>query len=120
MVEEKRKPETPQEKALRLRNRELNDLRVILNTPEGRRFFWRLLSKAQVFIDGYVPGDNGYGTARNTGMKFIGHWALNELLEAKPSAFTQMQREHASELKREELVEEQYKDEKDILSTKEE
>lgn len=120
MAEEKRKPENPQEKAKRLRNRDLNDIRVVLSTPEGRRFYWRLLSKAQVFIDGYVAGDRGYGTTRNTGMKFVGHWALDEMLEAKPSAFTQMQREHASELKREELAQDEFVGQKDILDTTEE
>ncbi|MFA5217142.1 hypothetical protein [Sulfuricurvum sp.] len=117
---EKRKPESPQEKESRVRERRLNDLRVILNLPEGRRLVWWILTICKVFVDGYVPGDSGYETTRNTGIKWVGHWLLNLVFEAKPAAFTQMQREHASELKREELVEEEYIEQKDILEPKDE
>ena len=114
MEQQKRRPETPQEREIRIRNRELNDLKKILDMPEGRRFFWRLLEMGQLFHDGYVAGDNGYGSTRNLGTKRVGLWALHEMMDAKPSAFQQMQREHASESKREELVNEQYIEQKDI------
>lgn len=117
MVDEKRKPESPEEKAKRIDNRRLNDFRVILNMPEGRRIIWWILTVCKVFVDGYVAGDNGYATTRNTGIKWVGHWLLNWVLRAKPSAFTQMQRENASEVKREEIIEDQYKEEKDIFET---
>jgi len=109
--------ETLEQKAKRLRDRELNDIKLILSSPEGRRFLWRVLSEAQVFRDGYVHGDAGFGTTYNSGRRGIGLWALAEIMEAKPDAFMQMQREHASEAKREELDEKERIENKDILST---
>jgi hypothetical protein len=115
MVEEKRKPEKPSDKAKRIKNRELNDIRVVLSTPEGRRFYWRLLGYGQLFQNGYVPGDQGYGSTYNLGVKSVGLWALAEIMEAKPNAFTQMQREHASEQERERQEFEEYIEQKDPL-----
>lgn len=114
---EKRKAEKPSDKSIRIRNRELNDIRVVLNTPEGRRFYWRILEQGQLFIDGYVSGDNGYGSTRNLGTKKVGLWALAEIMAAKPNAFSQMQRENASEKEREKMVHEDYIENRDILET---
>lgn len=112
---EKRKPDTPEQIAKRKRDRELNDIKVMLATPEGRRFIWRVLSEGKIFVDGYIPDDKGYGTTYNTGRRSVGLWALAEVMEAKPEAFMQMQREHASEAKREETEENDKKEERDIL-----
>ena len=117
MAVEKRKPDTPEDKAKRKRERELNDLRSILATPEGRRFIWRVLSEARIFNDGYTHGDAGYGTTYNCGRRSVGVWALAEMMEAKPSAFMQIQNEVASEAKNEELEEKQRVEETDILKT---
>jgi hypothetical protein len=117
MEVEKRKPETPEQRAKRLRDRELNDLRVILSTPEGRRLIWRILSEARIFHDGYTHGDAGYGTTYNCGRRSIGVWTLAEVMEAKPEAFMQMQREYNSEAKREEIEIKHKLENKDILST---
>lgn len=114
---EKRKPETAEDKAKRKRNRELNDIRVIVASPEGRRFLWRVLSEGKIFQDGYIHGDAGYGTTYTTGKRSVGVWALSELMEAKPEVFMQMQRENASEAKREEMDEKEKNEQKDILQT---
>jgi hypothetical protein len=112
---EKRKPETKEQKEKRLRDRELNDLRIVLSNPEGRRFMWRLMEKCKFFVDGYIHGDAGYGTTYNAGRKNIGLWTLEEITAAKQDAFTQIQREHLSEAKREEMEEKDKVGEKDIL-----
>lgn len=112
---EKRKPETAEEKAKRFRNRELNDIRVLIAAPEGRRFLWRVLSEGKIFKDGYVHGDAGYGTTYAAGKRSVGIWALSELMEARPEAFMQMQRENASEAKREEMDEKEKNEQKNIL-----
>ena len=116
MAIEKRKPETPAQREKRKRDRQLNDVRVILATPEGRRFVWRVLTEGKIFHDGYTHGDAGYGTTYNCGRRSIGLWALDEIMEAKPESFMQMQREHASEAKREELDDQEVREKKDILT----
>ena len=115
MVVEKRPPETQEQRAKRKRDRELNDIRVVLAGPEGRRFMWRVLSEGKIFVDGYVHGDGGFGTTYSTGRRSIGVWALSEVMEAKAESFMQMQREHASEAKREEMEDKDLENAKDIL-----
>ena len=116
-MEAKRPKETVQQKNKRLRDREVNDIRKVISTPEGRRFYWRLLEIGGIFSDGYISGDNGYGTTYKSGRRSVGVWSLSELMEANPGGFTQMQREHASEAKRDKIEEEKKIEEKDILKT---
>lgn len=113
----RQKVEKPSDRSKRKRNRELNDIRSVLNTPEGRRFYWRILEQGQIFKDGFVAGDNGYGSTRNLGTRKVGLWALSELMEARPDAFTKMQREHASEAKREENEDKERVNTKSVLET---
>ncbi len=115
---EKRKKESPEDKAKRKRDREINDVRVVASTPEGRRFLWRLLSEGKIFQDGYVHGDAGFGTTYNCGRRSIGVWALSELMEASPNTFLQMQNENASEAKREEIEQIDEIFERDVLNFK--
>jgi len=114
---EKRKIETVEQRNKRKRDRELNDIRIVASTPEGRRFLWRILSEGEIFQDGYVHGDQGFGTTYNCGRRSVGVWALSELMESKPEAFMQMQRENASEVKREEMESRDAIEAKDILKT---
>ena len=111
-----KKPEKPQDKSKRKRNRELNDIRVVLSTPEGRRFIWRIITFVRIFKDAFFRGDTDT-TLYNTGRKSVGLWVLDEVLYAKPDAFGQMQREHLSEYKREAIENEEYVESKDILKT---
>lgn len=87
------------DKAERRRERELSDIRFIIKSPEGRRFYWRLMSDAGVFRRSF-NGDT-VGTMFNEGRRSLGLDILNDLLEAKPAAFSEMQQEYASEKKRE-------------------
>ena len=59
-----------QDRAKEARRQELADLRAILETPGGRRFFLRMLDRTGVFK---VSFDNsGSITARNEGLRMIG------------------------------------------------
>lgn len=116
---EKRRPEKPSDKAKRKRDRELNDIRTVLNLPEGRRVVWRILSFVKIFIDAFFGGDAGHTTAYQSGRKSVGLWLLSELMDANPNSFSQMQREYNSELKREAMDEQEYIEQKDILKTDE-
>lgn len=79
----------------RKRERELGDMRKLLSIPEGRRFLWRLLSDAKVFAASYAG--EAPSTFFNEGKRDIGIKVLQEILAAKPDAFSQMQREAAAE-----------------------
>lgn len=79
----------------RRRERELGDIRKLLAIPEGRRFLWRLLGDAKVFAASYAG--EAPATFFNEGKRDIGIKVLQEILAAKPDAFSQMQREAAAE-----------------------
>jgi hypothetical protein len=81
--------------------REQSDIRKVLAMPEGRRFFWRVLSKSKVFHTPWMGDVNQ--TLVNVGQKEIGLFLLDELLKASPASFTQMQREAQSQIKNEEM-----------------
>ena len=79
------------------RERELSDIRVILQSPEGRRFYWRVMEEGNAFRDAYSVDTNS--TFYNLGRQAISRYFLNELLESKPTALSQMQQERESESK---------------------
>ena len=81
--------------AERIRKRDLGDIRKILSIPEGRRFFWRLLSEAGIFRSSFT-GDS-LQTAHNEGRREIGLIFLKDINAANPSSFAQLQREFVSE-----------------------
>lgn len=91
------------DKDKRKKERNLNDIRKILSTPEGRRFYWRLLSNAGCFLQSFTGEVNT--TIFNEGRRSVGLNFLNDALEAKPSSYSQMQDEYQSELKMEEQIE---------------
>lgn len=95
----------------RKRDRELGDVRRILSVPEGRRLFWRLLSGAGVFRASFTL--NSVQTAYNEGRRDIGLWMLEEINQADPNAFAQLQREYYSEInsnKKQDQVQEDQED----------
>lgn len=87
-----------QEREKKKRERDLSDLKKVLAMPEGRRLLWRLLSEAGVFRTTFTGNSQ---TFLNEGRRQIGLLILSEIMQAKPEAFTQMQREYVSELKAE-------------------
>lgn len=82
------------QKEVRGRERELNDVRSLLNTREGRRLAWRLLTHCRVFESIW------HGSAQihyNSGMQDVGHFLLAEITEAAPEAFLLMMKENKGE-----------------------
>lgn len=69
------------------REQELNDLRVLLNTPEGKRFIWRYISKCGVFKTSFTGNSTTFYLegARNIGLSL-----LAEVMEARPEAYLEM------------------------------
>lgn len=97
-IEQKR-----QKKEERKRERELSDIRDILLKPAGRRFIWRVLEEGRIFYDAFALDSNS--TYYNLGRQSISRLFLNELLEAKPDALSQMQQERDSEAESEKNIE---------------
>lgn len=81
----------------RQRDRQTADLRKVLAIVEGRRFVWRLLSESGVFRTSF--NQNALNMAFNEGFRNSGLLILDEILKNVPATFTQMQREHVSDLK---------------------
>ena len=101
--------EKKEKKADRRRERELSDIRRILQLPEGRRFLWRVLEKGRVFQDAYA-GESIHGTNYNLGRQSVSRDFLNDILEADSRGLIQMQEEQKSEQKSEEVQEKIEKD----------
>ena len=111
MAKKKTTLKTKEERTQYKEERELSDIRCVAKTPEGRRFLWKQLEQHDIFRENDIidqTESNRFEGRRNIGIRL-----LNKLTTAKPSLLGQMQEEHASELKREEieiLIEEEQSD----------
>lgn len=90
------KEEKKVKKLDRRHEREMSDIRFILKSPEGRRFYHKILAKGKVFVDPFC-NDNTNGTNYNLGRQSISRDFLNDLLEAKPDGLQQIMQEKAAE-----------------------
>ena len=81
----------------RRKDRETDDLKVVLKKPEGRRFVYKMLNECGVFKASFTL--NSMQTAFNEGKRDIGLALLADLDKAEPQAYSQMLTEHFSELK---------------------
>lgn len=103
MSEEKRIKLTPQQirqrRAERMAERENNDIRAVLQTPEGRRLYRKTMADAGLWQEAFVKGFPDQ-TDYNLGRLSIGRDMLFNLMKADPTAFEKMNREHASEMQR--------------------
>jgi hypothetical protein len=100
---------SPEKKDQLRREREINDINVVLNIPEGRRLFWRILDKSGVFRSPFVDsGGRREFTDFYCGMKDLGLWLFSEIEHAKPDALQIIKREYNS---REKMDQEDQKDE---------
>lgn len=79
-------------KAKRKREKELGDIRKILSMPEGRRFVWRMMSLCGIFHSSWTGEADA--TLVNEGKRIPGLALLNDVLDASPNAYGQMQREY--------------------------
>jgi hypothetical protein len=65
------------------RNREVDDLKAILSTPEGKRFAWRLLERCGVYQSSFTGNSE---TFFKEGSRSVGLWLIDEFIEAHPKA----------------------------------
>lgn len=81
----------------REREKELNDIKKVLSFVEGRRLIWRILSKTGIYRLSFAESERL--TDFNEGKRSLGLFLLDEVMEAKPTAFSQMQKEYYSQKK---------------------
>ena len=82
------------------RERQLNDIRKVLSSAEGRRFFWRILGHAGLYRNSNTGNSQ---TFFNEGKRSEALFWLDELMEADHKAFAIMQSENYSEAKSEQI-----------------
>lgn len=68
--------------------REQSDLRFVMSNKQGRRFMWRLLSRAGVYQSSF--NTNNAVMAFNEGNRNAGLQQLNEIMETCPERYTEM------------------------------
>ncbi len=83
----------------RKRDQELNDLRTILATEQGKRFLMRLLNRANLLQPTYGSGANASDFAFFEGRREFGLYILGEITQANTDAWLDMQKQHFDELK---------------------
>jgi hypothetical protein len=88
------KQDKAEARAKRKREKELGDIRKVLSIPEGRRLYWRFLSKCGIFRSSWT--EDADSTLVNEGMRIPGLIFLDDLLEASPATYAQLQRENKS------------------------
>lgn len=74
------------EREKHIKERDLNDLKNVLQKPEGRRLIWRILQISETF------------SARATEKKEVGLKLFSEIMDTAPESYLQMQREYKSEM----------------------
>lgn len=79
------------------RNKEIEDVRNILKTPSGRRYFWRKMGEFGIFRSSFTPNSNQTGF--NEGLRNAGLSMLIDMNEADVSAFAKAQNEYLSAIK---------------------
>ena len=87
--EEKRNKEREQKLSLS-RRKEIDDIRHVLSSQQGRRFAWRLLTHCGVFRSIW---SNSAVIHYNAGMQDVGHFIQGEIIAADENAYLKMMKE---------------------------
>lgn len=100
MTTDKRREEE-RARAERRRKLELDDVRKLLGTPEGLRFFWRVLDLAGIYRTTFTGNSH---TFFNEGRRAVGLEIKADLLEVDPEHEGRMGKEYTDWLYRNDLV----------------
>ena len=73
------------------RDQDVEDLRKVLNTAEGRSVVWRILSKCKTFETIWHPSA---AIHYNSGQQDIGHWLMSEVAETGPECLMILMKEN--------------------------
>lgn len=72
------------------RRQEVDDLKFIMSSKEGRRFIWRLLTHCGVYRSIW---SNSAAIHYNSGMQDVGHFVQAEVIDAAEGSYLQMIKE---------------------------
>jgi hypothetical protein len=72
------------------RDREINDLKAVLQMEPGRRVLWRILEHCSVFASVWDPSSRIH---HNAGRQDVGHFVMAEIVAADDEAIYRMMRE---------------------------
>lgn len=92
---DKKQVKEARKKEARGRDREIEDMRSVLRSREGRRVIWRLLEQCSVF--GSVNHSSGSQVYYNVGKQDIGHYLMKEIVETDENKLIEMMRENKEE-----------------------
>lgn len=73
------------------RENELDDIRVVLSSPEGKRFLWRILAKCKTFESIFEQSAKIH---YNAGQQDVGHFLMSEIIEADEEILFRMMNEN--------------------------
>lgn len=91
---DKSQVKSAKKKEVSKREMELNDLRAVLNTPQGRRVMWRIMDECRVF------GSVWESSAKihyNSGKQDLGHFIMAEIVSADEKFLLEMMKENKKE-----------------------
>jgi hypothetical protein len=74
------------------RRQQLEDVRWILSTKSGRRFFWRYIGDCGVFRSSFTGSSD---TFFKEGMRIVGLNLLSDINDADPKAYALMMSENS-------------------------
>lgn len=86
-------------KAARERREELDYLKQILSSAEGRRWLLRLMALGDILADPYNPGNSVEHTHVNMGVQKITRKLWKDILELSPEDFSRMYKESQENIK---------------------
>ena len=92
---DKKQVEEAAGKERRGRMREIDDIKAILATPQGRRFLWRMMGFCGI-TESVFTGKNA-STHYRAGKQDVGHFVLGEIVEAAPERYLEMMKENQKE-----------------------
>jgi hypothetical protein len=99
LIEKNKEMEYIEKRTLAKKERELDDIKEIAKTVQGRRFLWRILVMAGLFTTAFDPNDRVM--CYRSGKRDIGNIIYDSIQMADPSLFHKLQSEYYSEFKSE-------------------
>lgn len=92
ILDPRKRQATPEEakKQIHIRNLELEDLRAVMSSVEGRRFIWRFLSSTNLFQQSFTGNSETYF---REGKRAIGLMLFRDLHESCHSLYLKMESE---------------------------
>lgn len=89
---DKKQVKSAKQKERSIRDKEINDLAWVLNSPEGRRFIWKMLEHCSVFAS--VCSPSGSMTYYHSGKQDVGHWLMAQINEVDPEIYVKLMLEN--------------------------